>query len=208
MMQSADNLALFGWRLEDFNQDIRAEAPALPEAAEAEPDIDAPITQDDWTDGYIHASRLLSVQQPGNVAKADILSALHELEVRLVESVEETSLLVARLLLDAIAIHGQEHWAGTVTDRIRRMTDLIKPALMSTIPQISIQSRDGDAIMLSAEPCLEAVEEKTKLADHVTLSWRLGKAEAGWTATLRDMASALAPLILDPHPKQQTMDAA
>jgi hypothetical protein len=225
MMSAADTLALLGWRLEDFNQEMRAEPAApLEESGDpgaepgAEPEVEtgAPVTRDDWTDGYMHAARHISAAEPARIPKAELLEALHELEERLVESVEEASLLVARLMLEAVATHGHVRWAGTAAERIERMSELVRPALMSAMPRISVRSCDGETIALSAEPCVlaapGAAEGTAKLADHITLSWHLGKAEAGWTATLRERAAALAPLMLDrftvPDPKHQPTDAA
>jgi hypothetical protein len=209
MMQSADTLALPGWRLEDFNQDacIQPTVPE-PEVTEPGPEMADPVTQDDWTDGYMYAARQIGMAEPAQIPRAELLEALHALEERLVQSVEDASLLVARLLLEAIATHGHARWASAMTERVERMSELVKPALMSAMPRISLRSRDGETIALSAEPCVVAAEGAAKLADHITLSWHLGKAEAGWTATLREMAAALAPLMLDLDPKPQTIGAA
>ena len=197
MMPAADTLALLGWRLEDFNQEIHAEPAAQQEdIAEPEAEVGESVTRDDWTDGYMHAARHIGSAEPAPMPKAELLEALHALEERLVESVEEASLLVARLMLEAVATHGHAHWAGAAVERIERMSELIRPALMSAVPRISVRSCDGETIALSAEPCVMAAEGAAKLADHITLSWHLGKAEAGWTATLRERAAALAPLML------------
>ncbi len=186
------------WHLEDFNQDGDP-ADSAP-ASTTEPDLEPaePILENAWTDGYMHAARHLAVASDHHCPNPDMLTALGQMEDRLSQSVETASLLVARLLLDATTALGREHWSAGVEERIQRMTDLVKPALLSTVPQISVRSQDGKPLLVATAPGTHAVADETiQLVDSITLSWRLGKAEASWTETLREMVSALAPLLLD-----------
>jgi hypothetical protein len=200
------------WHLEDFNQDDDPPEPAAPPVAAAEPEPAEPVLENAWTDGYMQATRHATAPPQADWPKSDLLAGLQEIEGRLKDSVEASACQLARLLLEAGAAFGRERWTAGLAERIQRMTELVRPALLSSVPEISIRSQDGAPILVAAAPGTVPQDAGTlALADSVTLSWKLGKAECGWTATLRDITTALAPLIadtIDPDTPPPTTDTA
>ncbi|HEX2940496.1 MAG TPA: hypothetical protein VHO91_05565, partial [Rhodopila sp.] len=110
------------WHLQDFNQEGEPPVPMPDPAAgpETEPEPVEAVLTNAWTEGYMHAARHLAARsdQPGPMP--DLLAALNRMEDRLAHTVEATSLLVARLLLDATTTLGHARWSAGPEDRLQR----------------------------------------------------------------------------------------
>lgn len=194
------SLTTLSWRLEDFNSD--AESPKCEFASDPATDdstsVDEEREVDTWTDGYLQAARHTTATALDVGPKGDLTVALHKLESDLRESADAATMIVAHLLVSATAAVCCNRWSSGLSERVQRLAEMIKPALLSATPELSLRSDNGDILLTTS--CLDDLAERQielGFLDSATLSWKLGSAECSRKTAMRDMAWALAPLIVD-----------
>ncbi|HET6306223.1 MAG TPA: hypothetical protein VFG12_03500 [Rhodopila sp.] len=179
----------------DFN-DKRDEPP--PPVADPLPPSEAldEIRDLAWTDGYLAASqRDLPPQDRTTAAK--LLTAVHELQAQVSETVDEAAISVAQLLVDTIIAITGETWPARLADRARAIADKIRPTI-TVAPEFVLLDADGTTRCFCDITDLSRALETSPTAEAVTVRWHRGEATISRTALLQDLRDAIMPLSAQP----------
>ena len=199
-MTGSNDMPLVAWCLQDFN----ADSGQSDTATEMPPGEDSVVPREiiesnSWTDGYIHAARRTRPADHDRLTKQQVLTALQSFEEKLNDSAEIAATRVTRMLVNVIAAIGHDRWAVGLHDRIQHIRDVIRPALLSTIPEVTYYGGGTETVV--PMPWADTGADLTtscgtiSLPDSVTLTWRQGRARSERSPLIQELVSALAPLI-------------
>jgi hypothetical protein len=174
----------------DFN-DKRDEPPPV---ADVPPvgDLDE-IRDQAWTDGYLAGSHERELPPHDPIIAARLLTAVHELQATLTQTVDEAAIAVAHLLVDAVIAITGETWPARLADRVRAIADKIKPA-MDVAPEFVLRDDDGATRCFGDITDLSRALETAHTAESVTVRWHRGEATISRTELLQDLCDAFVPL--------------
>ena len=185
-MQAGMLFAVF----EDFNDGRdKAGPPAIEEKPAAPPEN----VSESWTEGYLAGYRAGSAANSEQELTAKLLASVYELSLNVSEASEAAALAVADMLINTIVAITSVNWSSCLPDRIRIVSNQIRPA-MTLKSEIIIDDSLGDKHRLKDVSELSQILNSELICSDAVIQWQHGEAIISQATLLKDLGEILAPL--------------